>query len=113
MVPEMSRRAGLLVALSDPAAAGQEEAPGRSRREAAAGWLCRNPPADSLQRLGRPAGDSKPLLVSLLRRQGEDGGWGQTKTLKSDAFATGLTLYVLSEQEAMGLPSPPGAPAHS
>jgi hypothetical protein len=74
----------LLVALSNPTAEGVEEAPGRSRRAAAAGWLSRNPPADSLQglalrlfvhqRLGRPAGDRRSLLESLLRRQGEDGG---------------------------------------
>jgi hypothetical protein len=103
----------LLVALSSPTAAGADEAPGKSRREAAAGWLSRNRPADSLQglalrllvqkRLGRPAGESKPFLESLLRRQGEDGGWGQTQTMKSDAFATGLALYVLSEHEAEGV----------
>src|SRR5262249_30805301 len=39
------------------------------------------------------------LLESFLRLQNDDGGWSQTKTMKSDAFATGLSLYVLSVQQ--------------
>jgi hypothetical protein len=99
----------LLLALSEPAAAKGEDDPWGARREAAAGWLDRNPPADSFQglamrllvaqRLGKPAGDTGPLLEALLRRQNEDGGWSQTKELKSDAFATGLALYAVSGQK--------------
>ena len=80
-----------------------------AQREAAAEWLSRNPPADSHQalamrllvnqRLGKPANDLKPLLKSLLGQQNEDGGWSQSKKMKSDAFATGLALYVLSGQK--------------
>jgi hypothetical protein len=99
----------LLLAMSDPAAAKGAEDPW----EAAAEWLTHNPPADShqalamrllvSQRLGKPAGDAKPLLESLLRQQNEDGGWSQTKKLKSDAFATGLALYAVSGQKATGV----------
>jgi hypothetical protein len=55
------------------------------------------------QRLGKPADDMKPLLESLLGQQNEDGGWSQVKKKKSDAFATGLSLYVLSGQKAEGV----------
>jgi squalene cyclase len=55
------------------------------------------------QRLGKPADAMKPLLESLLGRQNDDGGWSQSKKMKSDAFATGLALYVLSGQKAAGV----------
>jgi hypothetical protein len=103
----------LLLALSDPAGGKDTKDPWKAQREAAAEWLSRNPAADSHQalamrllvhqRLGKPAGDSKPLLESLLGQQNEDGGWSQVKTMKSDAFATGLSLYVLSGQKAAGV----------
>src|SRR5262249_5984867 len=48
------------------------------------------------ERLGKPREESKPLLESLLRLQNTDGGWSQTAEMKSDAFATGLVLYVLA-----------------
>jgi hypothetical protein len=103
----------LLLAMSDPAVAKESEYPWAAQRAAAAEWLTRNPPAESHQALalrllvcrwlGKPTGDAKSLVESLLRRQNEDGGWSQTKTLKSDAFATGLALYVLSGQNAAGV----------
>jgi squalene-hopene/tetraprenyl-beta-curcumene cyclase len=103
----------LLLALSDPAEAKDTKDPWKARREAAAGWLSRNPAADShqalamrllvYQRLEKPAADAKPLLESLLGRQNEDGGWSQSNKMKSDAFATGLSLYVLSGQKAEGV----------
>jgi N-acyl-D-amino-acid deacylase len=34
---------------------------------------------------------------AVLRRQNEDGGWGQLETMASDAYATGQTLFVLQE----------------
>jgi hypothetical protein len=55
------------------------------------------------QRLGKPAGEIRPLLESLLGRQNADGGWSQSKTMMSDAFATGLALYVLSGQKGEGV----------
>jgi hypothetical protein len=103
----------LLLALSDPAEAKDTKGPWKAQREAAARWLSRNPAADSHQalamrllvnqRLGKPANDLKPLLKSLLGQQNEDGGWSQLKQKKSDAFATGLSLYVLSGQKAEGV----------
>jgi Prenyltransferase and squalene oxidase repeat len=103
----------LLLALSGPAEAKDTKDPWKAQREAAAEWLSRNPAADSHQalamrllvnqRLGKPADDTKRLLGSLLARQNDDGGWSQSKTMKSDAFATGLSLYVLSGQKAEGV----------
>jgi squalene-hopene/tetraprenyl-beta-curcumene cyclase len=98
----------LLLALSDPAPAKGAKDPWQASRQAAVKWLSRNSPADShqgialrllvYQRLGKPAADTKPLLESLLRGQNQDGGWGQTRKMKSDSYATGLALYVLSGQ---------------
>jgi hypothetical protein len=48
------------------------------------------------ERLGKPAAEAKLLRESLLRLQNKDGGWSQTTKMKSDAFATGLALYVLA-----------------
>jgi squalene-hopene/tetraprenyl-beta-curcumene cyclase len=102
----------LLLALSDLSATGAKD-PWQGQREAAVAWLARNPPADShqshtmrllvSQRLGKPVADLKPLLGFLLRRQNEDGGWRQTPTMESDAFATGLALAALSGQEVEGV----------
>jgi hypothetical protein len=44
---------------------------------------------------GRPPIQWKGAVGSLLAAQRPDGGWGQTPTLPSDAFATGQTLYAL------------------
>jgi hypothetical protein len=40
--------------------------------------------------------EQQRAVDELLRRQNPDGGWGQTPTLGSDAYATGQALYVLS-----------------
>ncbi len=47
------------------------------------------------QRLGRPAGEWKPLVQRIKERQNADGGWSQTKDMASDAWATGQALYAL------------------
>jgi hypothetical protein len=96
----------VLLALLDRPAPAASKDPWKTQRETAADWLSRNPPADSLQaiamrlllceRLGKPVEQARPLLESLLRLQNEDGGWSQTSKMKSDAFATGLSLYVLA-----------------
>jgi squalene-hopene/tetraprenyl-beta-curcumene cyclase len=49
------------------------------------------------RRLNRPATDWEPLVQKLRRAQNSDGGWGQTKEAKSDAYATGQILYALAE----------------
>jgi squalene-hopene/tetraprenyl-beta-curcumene cyclase len=41
--------------------------------------------------------EAKPLLERVLARQNPDGGWSQSKGMKSDAFATGQALYALGE----------------
>ena len=47
--------------------------------------------------LGRPRESLQNLIDELLALQRADGGWSQTVSeLRSDAFATGETLYVLS-----------------
>jgi hypothetical protein len=48
-------------------------------------------------RSGKPAKAMQKTIDELLALQRADGGWSQTvPELKSDAFATGQTLYVLS-----------------
>jgi Prenyltransferase and squalene oxidase repeat len=47
------------------------------------------------QRLGRPAKEWEPLVRRINERQNADGGWGQTKSMASDAWATGQALYAL------------------
>ncbi|MDB5308480.1 MAG: hypothetical protein JWO38_2682 [Gemmataceae bacterium] len=48
-------------------------------------------------RSGKPRKTLQPTIDELLALQRSDGGWSQTvPELKSDAFATGQTLYVLS-----------------
>src|SRR5262245_44481072 len=47
-------------------------------------------------RSGKPSKALQATIDELLALQRADGGWSQTPDLKSDAFATGQTLYVLS-----------------
>ena len=48
-------------------------------------------------RAGKPRDTMQSCVDELLALQRADGGWSQTvPELKSDAFATGQTLYVLS-----------------
>jgi Prenyltransferase and squalene oxidase repeat len=48
-------------------------------------------------RFGKPRDELQPAIDELLSLQRADGGWSQTvPEPKSDAFATGQTLYVLS-----------------
>lgn len=106
----------LMLALSP--AAGQQDAanPWQQQRAKAADWLARTAPPASQQalvmrllgapHLSRSAGDVTALLEALLRHQNTDGGWGQTREMKSDAFATGQALYALS-----GRPGPAVAEA--
>jgi squalene-hopene/tetraprenyl-beta-curcumene cyclase len=103
----------LLLALTDPASAKDTKDLWKAQREAAVDWLSRNPSAEGhqavamrllvYQRLRKPAADTRPLVESLLRQQNDDGGWSQLKRMKSDAFATGLALYVLSGEKVEGV----------
>ena len=99
----------LFLALSDPSTTSSPADPWRAQRASVIDWLSHNAPADSHQgrimrflvnrRLEKPTDDSPPLLEWLLERQNGDGGWGQTRKMKSDAFATGLALYALSGRQ--------------
>jgi hypothetical protein len=46
---------------------------------------------------GATAAELKPYAEALAREQRSDGGWAQTKHLASDAYATGQSLYALSQ----------------
>jgi hypothetical protein len=69
-------------------------------------WLAGAKLSDDLQdkvlqvllaiRSGKPPSAMQGVIDELLARQQTDGGWSQTATMKSDAFATGQTLYVLA-----------------
>jgi squalene-hopene/tetraprenyl-beta-curcumene cyclase len=48
------------------------------------------------KKLGRPAVELEPLVGRIKERQNADGGWGQTKDMASDAWATGQALYALA-----------------
>lgn len=68
-------------------------------------FLSDNPPSDTLQslvlrimlnqRLGK-ADDAQTLVNQLLALQQDDGGWCQTKKLRSDALGTGQALVALT-----------------
>ena len=79
----------------------------RAALSKAIAWLDAAKPADLHQdkalkvligaRSGKPRESMQTTIGELLALQRADGGWSQTvPELKSDAFATGQTLYVLS-----------------
>ena len=80
---------------------------GKAAREKGLKWLEGTQPGDDPQavalrlllwkRLVRKSADWLPLVDQLRKVQNIDGGWGQTKGAKSDAFATGQALYALIE----------------
>jgi hypothetical protein len=79
----------------------------RAALSRAIAWLDAAKPSDIHQdkvlkvlkgvRLSKPRETMQATIDELLRLERADGGWSQTvPELKSDAFATGQTLYVLS-----------------
>ena len=74
--------------------------------EKASNWLAQSDPADNPQvkrlkilvalRAHEPREKLQPALDELLKLQNPDGGWAQLPQAKSDAFATGQSLYVLA-----------------
>jgi hypothetical protein len=98
-----------LLALSAPNAPdmGTE---GTTAKEKGLQWLETAKPDGELQpvalrlilwrRLGRAGAEWEPLVQQIRSVQNEDGGWGQIKNAKSDAYATGQALYALAEAGA-------------
>jgi hypothetical protein len=85
---------------------GDKDAPEKSLKKAVE-WLDTAKRTDTHQdkamkvllsvRTGRPRKELQATIDELLALQRADGGWSQTvPELRSDAFATGQTLYVLS-----------------
>ncbi len=69
-------------------------------------WLTRSEPQDPNQQIHRLLGlgwagarpaELKKIVREILATQRADGGWAPLPTLGSDAWATGLTLFVLHE----------------
>lgn len=55
-----------------------------------------------LKLLGAEEERQRSLRTAILARQHDDGGWAQADEMPSDAYATGQTLFVLTES---GLPT--------
>jgi hypothetical protein len=81
------------------------------RVETARAWLLRTPAQNTedrvyrllgLQAAGASAEEIRRATTELVRTQREDGGWGQTDLMASDAYATGSALTAL--QMGGGLP---------
>jgi hypothetical protein len=78
----------------------------RACLEKATIWLKQTKPADTTQtaalrllveaQAGKRGKDLASGIAGLLKRQNTDGGWGPTRELPSDAYATGQALYALS-----------------
>ncbi len=73
-------------------------------------WLVKTPAADNedrvfrlwaLRRAGAEDKEVEAAARELIQAQRPDGGWAQTDTLKSDAYATGTALVAL--EQAAGL----------
>lgn len=100
-----TRLAYMALAPRVPAAGAQPSAFRDSRTKAAA-WLKNLELSDTMQaaalrllmavRENEPAENVKAGIAEVLRRQSEDGGWGQLQDRASDAYATGQVLYILN-----------------
>jgi hypothetical protein len=92
------------LAVLPAAAAGDKEA--KAARDNGVKWLAETKMDDDAQstalrlvlwtRLARPAEEWEPLPKKIKDRQNADGGWGQTRDMASDAWATGQALYALA-----------------
>ena len=76
------------------------------RIERARQWLLTHTPVDNEERVkqllglawsGAKAVDIRKAAAELIREQQPDGGWAQRPGFPTDAYATGQTLYALSE----------------
>ncbi len=98
--------AWIIMALEDLSGP-EAPAPQRAALEKAIAWLDAAKLSDLHQekvlklllaaRAGKSRGELQPMIDELLSLQRADGGWSQTvPEPRSDAFATGQTIYVLS-----------------
>jgi Prenyltransferase and squalene oxidase repeat len=83
-----------------------------TRIDAARGWLLQTKAQDTedrvfrlwaLREAGAEEKDLRPTVQELMRSQRADGGWAQTDTMDSDAYATGSALVALHREG--GLPT--------
>ena len=84
-----------------------EKAVVKESRARAATWLEQHHASETAQfrafrllrdvRAGKPQKEVKAQVDALLTLQNPDGGWSPEKELPSDAYATGLVLYALTE----------------
>jgi hypothetical protein len=102
---QLTDTAWIIMALqSDPATG--TTGPQRSALQKGLAWLADNKKPDTYEskvlklllaiRAGKARSDLAPQIDELLAAQQADGGWRQLPEMKSDAFATGQTLYVLA-----------------
>ena len=105
-----SRTASAIRAIAEYAPAGRK-AEAKRRIERAAAWLASAPVKTTedldmqllgLKWAGLPQRAWLQGLRTLASQQREDGGWGQTPNLASDAYATGQALYTMRE---LGVPA--------
>jgi ankyrin repeat protein len=102
---DMSRTAIAIRILQVYAPAGRK-AEMKQRIQRAAAWLAAAEPKTTedltmqllgLKWAGAASREMQTGIRNLLRLQREDGGWGQTPNLPTDAYATGEALYTLHE----------------
>ncbi len=60
----------------------------------------RNMKLFAAKRFGRPEEEIQSLRQHILDDQQEDGGWGQLEKMGSDAYATGQTLFILTNSQS-------------
>ncbi len=95
-----------LVATLALSGASNEDREAAAARDRAVAWLAAtksdgDPQSMALrmvlwQRLGRGSDEVAELAGQIVARQRTDGGWSQTDTMASDAWATGQALYALA-----------------
>ena len=87
----------------------------KQRVDKARSWLINNRPEANeekiFQLLGLVwSGADKKIIAEqakkLLASQHEDGGWSQLDSLKSDAYATGQSLYALNQSGLLAVDAP-------
>jgi hypothetical protein len=102
---QLTDTAWILMALQGASAADESKA-AHAALEKGSAWLSTSKLPETYEtkvlklllaiRGGKSADELRPAIDELLAQQQPDGGWRQMPEMKSDAFATGQTLYVLA-----------------